>query len=110
MKNNYIHYFDIIGGSLDFNYRNGSFKTSLGGILSLIMLIILCLLIFAFGRDFYKRINPEFIKQTLVPEKELMPNKPQLYQPTSTLPIYINYTNYTLFIVNYQICAFRLFL
>lgn len=72
MKNNYIHYFDIIGGSIDFNYRNGSFKTNLGGILSLIMLVILCLLIFAFGRDFYKRINPEFIQQTLVPEKELM--------------------------------------
>lgn len=61
--------FDLIGGSIGFNYGKAGFTTILGGIFTFILVTVLSLLIAVFGRDFYKRINPSFIKQTIFADK-----------------------------------------
>ncbi len=50
--------FDLIGGSLNFNYNKNHFKTVVGGLFSIFIMLILSLMIVAFGHDFYKRIIP----------------------------------------------------
>lgn len=74
--------FDFIGGNIGFNFGRKSFTTTIGGIFTFFLVTCLSLLIIAFGRDFYKRINPSFIRQTIFPEK---------------LPVYqINNKNFTI--------------
>lgn len=59
---------DLIGGNIGFNYDKYSFNSILGGVFSMFLITCLSLLIIAFGRDFYKRINPSFIRQTIFPD------------------------------------------
>lgn len=56
---------DILGEDITFNY-NGSNKTGskLGGGASVILAILLALLIVGFGQDFFKRTNPNVIRES----------------------------------------------
>jgi hypothetical protein len=59
---------DLLGGNLSFyTYNNETIKSKFGGCISLLTIIILGLLIGAFGQDFFKRTNPILVQSTLSP-------------------------------------------
>jgi len=67
---NLIKSLDFSGNRMTFYIqKNKTHKTFLGGVISIFNFIILVLLIYGFGEDFYLRINPKIIQQTIYPER-----------------------------------------
>lgn len=60
---------DFFGSALTFTHEKSKHvQTCLGGIFSIILLSIVVLLIVGFGQDFFKRINPSLVSETVHPE------------------------------------------
>ena len=59
---------DFFGGPINI-YHNGKTKltSSFGGLISLLILIMLGVLFYGFGQDFFLRKNPAFMKSTISP-------------------------------------------
>jgi hypothetical protein len=61
---------DIFGKTFEFStFNQPKYKTNLGGIMTLISLVIMLAFSFVFGKNFFYRLNPVIISQTVVPEK-----------------------------------------
>lgn len=61
---------DFLGDKLPFFHQSQDrLKTSFGGLFSLLMTIMLGVLIFGFGQDFFKRKNPNFISSNMFQPK-----------------------------------------
>ncbi len=59
---NFFQSFDQIGKEFKFNYNGSQFRTSEGGILTIIIAIGYVVLTWYFGQDIYLRVSPKFIK------------------------------------------------
>ena len=60
--------FDMISSSVQLRYNmNTDIQTSFGGVISVFTAIILGVLLYGFGQDFFKRTNPTFIPRTISP-------------------------------------------
>lgn len=61
---------DFLGGKLTFyTDKKSTSQTKFGGFISVLVIIILGLLIFAFGQDFFKRTNPSVVQSTVFDQK-----------------------------------------
>jgi hypothetical protein len=69
----FIKFFDIYGNYFQLRINNQTkFKTVLGGIFSLLTLIILVLCVLSFGNDFFNRTNPKIsIEEGLYQDSEI---------------------------------------
>ena len=57
--------FDFLGQPINLYHKNSdTLKTSFGGVMTILSFIIMGLVIFAFGQDFFNRTNPKVIFST----------------------------------------------
>jgi hypothetical protein len=66
----YITYLDAFGTTFQFTtMKDSKFRTPVGGILSILSLIVIIIFCFVFGRDFFFKKNPRVLTQIVVPDK-----------------------------------------
>jgi hypothetical protein len=67
----YIEKLDLFGNTFSFTiFQKEKFKTSIGGILSLMVVIIALVFSFLFGQDFFLRSNPKITSQRVIPHND----------------------------------------
>lgn len=67
---NILFLLDLFPRNLNFSINSHlNYKTKFGGVISIINVILLGFLIYKFGEDFFLRINPKYLQQTIYPSK-----------------------------------------
>jgi hypothetical protein len=67
---NMLYLVDFFSRDLNFSINSHlKYKTKFGGLISLINIVILGLLIYKFGEDFFLRTNPKYLQQTIYPAR-----------------------------------------
>jgi hypothetical protein len=67
---------DLFGNKFYFTVlKNESYKTTFGGITSIVCISIIAVFTFLFGQDFFTKKNPKIIQQTEIPDDYLPPYK-----------------------------------
>lgn len=71
----FFEQFDFFGDQISFTYKNNQkFKSSLGGVVTLILGVLTILLLYGLGQNFFKRQNPRFVKEDIfVKNSTMMP-------------------------------------
>jgi hypothetical protein len=65
----YFKSLDIFGNSFSFTtFQHDKYKTTVGGLLSLICIVIAIIFTFLFGQDFFYRTNPKVRSQKVIPQ------------------------------------------
>ncbi len=67
---NILEYVDIFGTKFNFNVNErDTFKTPLGGFLTILTIGLIVFFSFFFGTDFYYKVNPIIFSNTIVPDR-----------------------------------------
>ena len=73
---NYPSYIDIFGTTFQFTtFKNLKFKTSLGGVMTILSGVVLIVFCFLFGKNFLFKKNPLVMSQDMVPDNYKPPFK-----------------------------------